>query len=462
MTLAEIAEVVGGRVDGPDDVAVKREAFVDSRSVVPAGLYVAVRGEHVDGHDFAADAVADGAAAALVTRPVGVPAVVVGDPVAALGRLAAHVVRRLPGLEVIGLTGSQGKTSTKDLLAQLLERTAPTVAPAGSLNTEIGTPMTVLRADDQTRYLVLEMGARGRGHIAYLAQLTQPSVGIVLNVGLAHVGEFGSQAEIAVAKGELVEALPADGLAVLNHDDPLVQAMAGRTAASVRWFGRSAEAGIRLGDVALDDAGHPRFTLADGSQTIDVVLPLIGAHHAVNAAAAAAAATGLGMSLDDVAEVLASAVARSRWRMEVSTSAGVTVVNDAYNANPDSMRAALQTLVELGRRRPGARTIAVLGEMLELGARSEEQHRAVGRLVSELGIQQLVTVGAQARQIAVGADAAGRTVCMDDRTAAIEHLRQVLRPDDIVLVKASRGAGLETVALALLEIDGSTARVGDR
>ncbi len=463
LTLAEVATAVKGRLADAGDgtnVTVRGAAFVDSRDVVAGGLFVAVQGERVDGHDYAAGAVEAGAAAVLVERPVGVPAVVVDDTVAALGALAAHVVSTLPGLTVVGITGSQGKTSTKDILAQLLERAGETVAPAGSFNNEIGAPLTALRVGPSTAYLVSEMGARGRGHIKDLAAMLRPSVGLVLNVGVAHLGEFGSQDDIAVAKRELVEALPADGLAVLNADDARVVSMRDHTVARVVTFGEASHADVRVTDLTLDDGGRPAFVLHAGADAADVVVPLVGAHQAMNAAAAAAVALGLGMRFVDVVETLRTLTARSRWRMEVSqTGDGVTVINDAYNANPDSMRAALTTLADLGRGREIGRTFAVLGEMRELGDTAPEEHEAIGRLVGRLGISRLVVVGDEARPIQVGAGlessgpAGSTAVCVADADEAVALLRGALQPGDIVLVKASRAAGLERIAEALMQDD---------
>ena len=457
MTLGQIAAAVGGRVvDGPDDLEVTGVPFLDSRAVEPDGFFVAVDGERVDGHDFAVEVVAAGAAGALVRRAVGVPAVQVDHVVEALGRLAKHVVAALPQLTVIGLTGSQGKTTTKDLLAHVLEHFGETVAPEGSLNNEIGLPLTVLRASSSTRYLVLEMGARGPGHISYLTSIAPVSVGLVLNVGVAHLGEFGSRAGIAAAKGELIESLPKAGLAVLNVDNADVAAMRDRTSARVVTFGASPKADVHYSEVTLDDIGRVGFDLSVGNVRSRVQLGLVGEHHAGNAAAVVAVATGLGLPFAAVVAALDGAKPRSRWRMEVVESAqGVTVINDAYNANPDSMRAAIETLASIGRRRgERARTFAVLGEMLELGSDSVDAHVAVGRLALQLGITQLVVAGEGARAMLMDvgeALPAGREpVLVADADEAVDFVQGAVRSGDVVLVKASRAVGLEKVALALL------------
>ena len=459
MTLPEIAAVVGGEVHDDPGVTVTGPAFIDTRSPEQGGLFAAFEGANADGHDFAEGAVAGGAAAVLCSRPVGLPGVVVDDPQEALTRLARHVLTRLPDVRVVALTGSQGKTSTKDLLAQVLRTAGTTVATAGSFNNELGLPLTVLRADAETEFLVLEMGARGVGHIAELCEIAPPDVSLVLNVGKAHIGEFGSQEGIARAKGEIVEALDSDGVAVLNADDPLVAAMAARTSARTLTYGESAGSDVRLGSLEVDELGRPRFDLVTDEGTAHVELTLVGEHQAHNAAAAAAVALALGMSLEQTAAALAAARPESRWRMEVQERAdGVLVINDAYNANPDSMRAALKALAAVGRGRgAGTRTIAVLGEMRELGESSRDEHDAVGRLAVRLDISQLLVVGEQARPMHLGACLEGswadESVFVGDNDQALAWLREHLEPGDVVLLKASRAAALEKVAEALLADD---------
>ncbi|GGZ93164.1 UDP-N-acetylmuramoyl-tripeptide--D-alanyl-D-alanine ligase [Streptomyces spiroverticillatus] len=460
LTLAEIAGLVGGQThDIPDtELKVTGPVVIDSRQVRPGSLFAAYAGERVDGHDFAARAIDAGAAAVLATRPVGVPAIVVPDVTEALGALARSVVARL-GADVVALTGSAGKTSTKDLIAQLLERKAPTVYPEGNLNNEIGLPLTALRAAENTRHLVLEMGARYIGDIRYLTGLVPPRIGLVLNVGTAHVGEFGSRENIALAKGEMVESLPADGVAVLNADDHLVREMASRTKARVLYFGESETADVRAADVRLTEDGRPTFTLHTPSGCSDVTMRLYGEHHVSNALAAAAVAHELGLSVDEIAVALSEAGTLSRWRMEVTERPdGVTVVNDAYNANPESMRAALRALVAMGKasQAQGGRTWAVLGHMAELGDESLVEHDAVGRLAVRLNVSKLVAVGGrEASWLQLGAYNEGswgeESVHVSDTQAAIDLLRGELRPGDVVLVKASRSVGLEAVAQALLE-----------
>ncbi|MET9413020.1 UDP-N-acetylmuramoyl-tripeptide--D-alanyl-D-alanine ligase [Streptomyces klenkii] len=469
LSLAEIAAIVGGQQhDIPDpDARVTGPVVIDSRATQPGSLFVAFAGEHVDGHDYAERAVEAGATAVLAARPVGVPAIVVADVERALGALARAVVERL-GTTVVGITGSAGKTSTKDLTAQLLERLGATVWPPGSLNNEIGLPLTALRATEETRHLILEMGARGIGHIRYLTELTPPRIGVVLNVGTAHVGEFGGREKIAVAKGELVEALPAaddGGVAVLNADDPLVRAMTARTKARTLLFGEAPDAHVRAEDVRLTADGRPAFTLHTPTGCADVTMRLYGEHHVSNALAAAAVAHELGMPAQEIASALSGAGQLSRWRMEVTERAdGVTIVNDAYNANPESMRAALRALAAMGAAAAakGARTWAVLGRMAELGEESLAEHDAVGRLAVRLNVGKLVAVGGrEAAWLQMGAYNEGswgeESVHVSDAQAAVDLLRSELRPGDVVLVKASRSVGLEWVAEQLLAVDGEVA-----
>lgn len=488
LRLSEIAAVVGGELHGADTL-VSAPAFVDSRLVEQGGLFVAIAGEHVDGHTYAAGAVAAGAAGVLGSRATDAPTVVVPDPVAALGKLARHVRDALPGITVLALTGSQGKTGTKDFLTQVLSAAGETVATAGNFNNEIGVPLTVLRAVPSTRFLVVEMGARGIGHIAYLCEIARPDIAAVINVGTAHLGEFGSREAIARAKGEIIEGLPAHGVAVLNADDPLVAAMAPRTRAWVRSFGTEPEvreispgvyedispadgpavwADARFRDIELDDLGRPSFYLSlnddrhrSGSGA-RVQLLEIGAHQVLNASAAAAMALGAGVDASTIFCALEEARSMSRWRMEVHDRPdGVTVINDAYNANPDSMRAALDALAGIGDR-TGRRTIAVLSEMRELGPDAAAAHEGVGAYAATVGVDVLLVIGEAAAPMLEGAGNvtswSGTAVSAADRASALAWLRENCRNEAVadrggavVLIKASRGAALELVAEGLLE-----------
>jgi UDP-N-acetylmuramoyl-tripeptide--D-alanyl-D-alanine ligase len=443
ISLNAIAAIVGGTVKGDEAVTVTAPAVLDGRRAEPGGLFVAFGGEHADGHDFADQAGLAGAAAVLGSRPTSLPTVVVEDAQTALQTLAAHVVARLrDGLHVVGVTGSQGKTSTKDLLGAVLASAAPTVAAIGSLNNELGVPLTMLRADAATRFLVLEMGVRRIGDIAALTDLVALDTAVVLNVGQAHLSYLGSREGIARAKGELVQGLTPGGTAVLNADDPRVLAMRSLTDGPVLTFGRREPADVRVLDLSLDELGRPSFTLRTQGDSAAVTLPLVGAHQALNAAAAAAAGLAAGVPLEAAATALATA-ALSKWRMELrSLPEGVRLLNDSYNANPDSARAALDALAAI----EGGRRIAVLGEMAELGDATETGHRSIGEYAASRA-DIVVAVGETARLIAEGAGAGA--VALADNDAAVDWLREHLTSGDVVLLKASRAAYLDEVAAAL-------------
>jgi UDP-N-acetylmuramoyl-tripeptide--D-alanyl-D-alanine ligase len=476
LTLAEIAVATGGRLhNATGHETVTGSVEFDSRKLGPGGLFVAVPGERVDGHDFAAAAVEQGAVGVLAARGVDAPAVIVppatdahvrsvalvGDTdgsgaavLAALATLARAVVDRLPNLTVVGVTGSSGKTSTKDLISQVVEPLGPTVAPPGSFNNELGHPWTVLRADEATKHLVLELSARGPGHIKALCEVAPPNIGVVLNVGSAHLGEFGSREGIAQTKGELAEA--AKDVAILNADDPLVRRMAERATARVVFVGESADADVRATDIVLDEQARATFRLVTAKDEATVTLGLHGAHQVGNALSAAAVALELGASVGEVARSLSGARRRSERRMDVTTRAdGVTVVNDSYNANPESMAAGLRTLARMAGPNKERRTWAVLGVMGELGDDHAEAHEGIGRLAARLGIDRLVAVDEQAGAIQHGARLEGtgsreEPVLVPDVEAAIALLDTELRPGDVVLVKASKVAALWRVADALL------------
>ncbi len=483
-TVADLVSLAGGRwfpgsrgtagsLD-PAAIPIVGEVQIDSRSCAPGDLFVALRGERADGLDFAAAAYGAGAVVVLGSRPIpDVPSVVVADPLVALGRLAAGILARLPELLVVGVTGSSGKTSTKDLIGELLARWGPTVSPLGSYNNDLGVPLTVLRVDERTRYLVLEMGARGVGHLSRLTAIARPAIGLVLNIGTAHLGEFGNAETVALAKSELIAALPSaeeGGVAILNADDPATSYLASRTSAQVWTFGARPDADVRYDAVDVSAGGRPRFRLSAGSHQVEVALQLVGAHQAANASAAAAVAlatvarnqppakvqaAATPALLTDIGLGLGAARPRSRWRMELTDrSDGVSILNDAYNANPESMRAALDALVGVaarGRRR----TWAVLGAMGELGDISRAEHEAVGTEVRRRGIDRLVAVGEDALGIYAGA--AGEPadeegfIHVPDIGSALQVLGSQLRAGDVVLVKASRYVGLESLADALLE-----------
>jgi UDP-N-acetylmuramoyl-tripeptide--D-alanyl-D-alanine ligase len=489
LTIAQIADIVGGRLADitPVEAAETRVTGTvefDSRAVTPGGLFLALPGARSDGHDFAAAAVGAGAVAVLAARPVGVPAIVVAPEsvvdaaasvlehdtdgsgaavLAALARLAAAVAAELVdgGLTIVGITGSSGKTSTKDLLAAVLAPLGEVVAPPGSFNNELGHPWTVLRATESTDYLILEMSARHPGNIAALASIAPPSIAVVLNVGTAHLGEFGSREAIAATKAELPQTIPSSGVVILNVDDTAVAAMADQTAARVVRVGRTTGADVWAGPVTLDALARPRFTLHTAEGQIDIALAVHGDHQVSNSLCAAAVALECGASMEQVADALAAAGPASKHRMQVATRGdGVTVINDAYNANPDSMQAGLKALAwmasEGGEKR---RSWAILGEMAELGDDAISEHDRIGRLAVRLDVSRLIVVGTGRSMSAMhhGAVMEGswgsESTMVADADAALALLRAELQAGDVVLVKASNAAGLGALADALVAED---------
>lgn len=452
LTLEEIALAVRGELRPADSAGTRVDGAVetDSREILPGGIFVARVGEAMDGHDFAAKAVELGAALLIVQRPLGldVPQIVVEDSTVALAALAKEVVARVRAagrLRVIGITGSNGKTTTKNLLREILGRVGETVAAHASFNNEVGAPMTMLRVTDGTEFLVAEMGASGPGAIARLVALARPDVGVVLKVGLAHAGGFGSIEGTARAKAEMVTELEPGDIAVLNRDDPRVAAMAEQTRARVAWFGLAADPGT--GGTSADDieasASGTAFELRlPGGGRRRVAFRVLGEHHVSNAMAAAAVATALGVDADTIVAGLEAVVRAERWRMEVLATDPVTVVNDAYNASPDSMAAALKALVQIA---PG-RSVAVLGAMTELGETAGEEHDRVGLLVVRLNVGRLVVVGPDAKRIHLAAIAQGswdgESLFVETQDEALALLEEVLEPGDTVLVKSSNSAGL--------------------
>jgi len=489
LSIAQIADIVGGRLADitPDQAAETRVTGTvefDSRAVTPGGLFLALPGARSDGHDFAAAAVCAGAVAVLAARPVGVPAIVVApEPavdsaasvlehdtdgsgaavLAALARLAAAVSAELVdgGLTIVGITGSSGKTSTKDLLAAVLAPLGEVVAPPGSFNNELGHPWTVLRATESTDYLVLEMSARHPGNIAALASIAPPSIAVVLNVGTAHLGEFGSREAIAATKAELPQAVPSSGVVILNVDDTAVAAMADQTAARVVRVGRTAGADVWAGPVTLDALARPRFTMHAAESQIDIALAVHGDHQVSNSLCAAAVALECGASMEQVAHALAAAGPVSKHRMQVATRGdGVTVINDAYNANPDSMQAGLKALVWMAREGgEKRRSWAILGEMAELGDDAISEHDRIGRLAVRLDVSRLIVVGTGRSMSAMhhGAVMEGswgsESTMVANADAALALLRAELEAGDVVLVKASNAAGLGALADALVAED---------
>ncbi|WP_375389879.1 UDP-N-acetylmuramoyl-tripeptide--D-alanyl-D-alanine ligase [uncultured Amnibacterium sp.] len=471
LTIDEIARAVGGEVVPPEagSAVVDGAVETDSRQIEAGGVFVARVGETMDGHDFVPAAVERGAALLIVERPLESPApqVVVPDATAALAALAKAVVARVRGagrLRVVGITGSNGKTTTKNLLREILGRVGPTVASHASFNNAVGGPMTMLRITHDTRFLVAEMGASAVGDIARLVALAPPDVGVVLKVGLAHAGGFGSIEGTALAKSEMVTGLASNDVAVLNRDDPRVAAMAERTAARVAWFGLSADpatGGTSADDVEATATGTAFELRLPTGERRTVAFRVLGEHHVGNAMAAAAVATALGVDADTIVAGLEAVVRAERWRMEILATDPVVVVNDAYNASPDSMAAALKTLVQIA---PG-RSVAVLGAMTELGESAGEEHDRVGLLVVRLNIGLLVVVGPDAKRIHLAAIAQGswdgESVFVETQDDAEALLAATLRPGDTVLVKSSNSAGLrhlgDRVGARWAAVDGTIA-----
>ena len=489
LTVAQIAEIVGGEladVSAADAARLHVTGTVefDSRKITPGGLFLALPGARADGHDHAKAAVQAGAVAVVAARPVGVPAIVVRPSetldtrasvlehdvdgsgaavLAALARLASFVAAELVagGLTIVGITGSSGKTSTKDLIAAVLAPLGEVVAPPGSFNNELGHPWTVLRATPDTDFLVLEMSARRPGNIAELAAIAPPSVAVVLNVGTAHLGEFGSRDAIAATKAELPQAIPPSGVVILNADDAAVAAMAEMTAARVVRISRETRADVWAEDIHLDELARPQFRLRANDIDVPVQLAVHGEHQVTNALCAAAVALECGATGEQVAAALTQAGPVSAHRMAVTTRAdGVTVINDAYNANPDSMRAGLAALSWMANRPDGRRrSWAVLGEMAELGDDAISEHDRVGRLAVRLDVSRLVVVGTgrSMRAMHHGAVMEGswgglptmQATMVDDADAALALLRAELAPGDVVLVKASNAAELGALAESL-------------
>ena len=453
LSIADVASAIGGRLVGPADATstvVTGTVHTDSRAVRPGDLFFALPGETTDGHLFAPAAVENGAVLIVVERELDttVAQLVVADGVVALSDLAREVVARVRAagdLTVVAVTGSNGKTTTKNMLRAILGAEGKTVAPLGSFNNEVGAPISMLGIEHDTRFLVIEMGADAVGDITRLVSVATPDVGIVLTVGLAHIGKFGSPEAIEHAKSEMVTDLPETAVAVLNADDPRVARMALLTRASVQWFGLSETADVRAVDIEATASGTAFTIVADGERT-PVQLKILGEHHAMNALAAVTAARAVGVPVKRSVVALEQLVRAERWRMELlERPDGIVIINDAYNASPDSMSAALKTLAQLTRGEDH-RSIAVLGEMAELGDYANDEHDRIGRLVVRLNVQQLIVVGHNARHIhnAAGLEGSwdGESVLVDTADEAYDLLRDRMREGDVVLVKSSKSAGL--------------------
>ena len=439
LKVAQIADIVGGTLNVEGNQEVWLAPVFDSRKATPGSFFLALVGEQADGHSYIKDALDNGAVFALVSKPVNYPNIKVEDVLVALGKLAAYVRLQLPNLKVIGITGSQGKTTTKDLLQHILQSIGPTIAPENSFNNELGAPLNLLRCDEQTKFCIAELGARHLGDISNLASIVKPDIGIVLKVGSAHLSEFGSRENIAKAKGELIKSLPSDGVAILGLYDEFTPRMAEGFAGRVITFGESAAADVRAADVEIRE-GSPHFDLVDGEGRVSVGMRLIGAQQIPNALAAAAAAIALGVSNDHIATALSTAENRSKWRMQLHELPGLLIINDAYNAAPESMEAALFSLRLFAQERGGS-AWAFLGKMHELGASSGQAHEKIGTLARDLGVDYLVAINAKEY---------GASLNYENWEKALELMNE-FAPGDVVLVKASRAEGLERLAQALIE-----------
>ena len=442
MKASEIASVVQGTLHG-EDVTVSEAAVINSSEATPGSLFLAIKGERVDGHDFVADARAHGAVLTLSTKSVEGPHIVVTDVVVALGKLAQHVRSNLLNLTVIGITGSQGKTTTKELMASILSAAAPTVAPHGNFNNEIGAPLSLLHCTEATKYCIVEMGARHKGDIAHLCTIAQPNIGVVLKVGTAHLGEFGSIEAIAETKSELISSLSAEATGILGTYDAFTPKMAALHKGKNLTFGEGAECDIRATDIEIRE-GRAHFDLVTPEGRSAVGLRIVGLHQVANALAVASVATVLGFSLDQIASGLSTAESQAKWRMEINELPSLVLINDAYNASPEAMAAALQTLVHFAQER-GGESWAFLGKMNELGESSDADHAGVGTLASELGIDHLVCVGAPQYGAKITAGSATTVHLCADKAEALVVAAHI-NPGDVALVKASRSEKLEELA----------------
>ena len=460
ISLKEIAEVIEAEIVGDSSIIITGSVETDSRLVTKGSLFVAKPGELTDGHLFVSSAIEKGAVAAIVERQIteDIAQLIVKDSVVALGLLAKHVVAKVKALgtlKVIGVTGSNGKTTTKNMLREVLSTKGETIAPEESFNNEVGAPYSMLRINEQTKFLVVELGAGGLGSIRYLAQMCEPDIGIELKVGLAHAGEFGGIEVTERIKAELVEELTSEGLALLNTDDERVKRMSEKTKAKVSTFGLSADAQYRADDLAVSIQGTSfTFITPEGNRS-KVQLQILGEHHVYNALAALATAELLGVDRSQAITALEQMKLAEKWRMELNVaSSGLTVINDAYNSSPDSMRAALQTLAQLGRQ-TGKKTVAVMGEMAELGEFSAHEHDAIGRIAVRLNLGQVVVVGKAAKLIHMGASQEGswdgESQYFDEISDALGYLRGMLTGDEIVLVKSSKSANLRYLGDDLLK-----------
>ena len=445
MSIAEMAQIMGGRAHGDVELSNQAQFHFDSREVRAGDIFLALKGERADGHDYVADAISSGAALSIVSQAVSSPHILVGDVLVAIAKLASHVRGELKDLKVIGITGSQGKTTTKDLLFSILSNEGETIASLASFNNELGVPLTLLRCTDKSKYCILEMGARKSGDIAALTSLANPDVGAVLKVGNAHLGQFGSQEMIAKTKGELIAGLKSGAVAVLGTYDSFTPEMASAKGVMRVTFGDSAKCDIRAADIEAR-GGFAHFDLVIGSDRHAVELQILGLHQISNALAAAAIASSLGVSVNRIASTLSNHAPLSKWRMELDEANGLTLINDSYNANPESMEAALKVLSLLAQER-GGRSWAYLGLMHELGEASDQMHEEIGVIAQNLGIDYLVAINSKSYLKQINPSIV--TARHFDNWKESLSLFSEFNPGDVILVKASRAEGLEELASAI-------------
>jgi len=443
LSALEISEIVKGQLHGESNVVVSMPAVFDSREAKQGSLFLALVGDNQDGHDFVDAAIKNGAVLTFSTRAVSGNHVIVSDVIEAVSMLAHFVRSQLHAMKVIGITGSQGKTSTKDLLRSICSTSGKTVAPMASYNNELGVPLTLLQCDEKTQYCIIEMGARHKGDIAKLCSVVTPDIGVVLRVGNAHIGEFGSQEAIAQTKSELIQSLSADGVAILGSYDKFTVAMKGLHKGKTLIFGENQSDDIRAADIELRD-GRAHFDLVTPEGRSPVALRLLGVHQIANALAAATVAHALGMSSEEISGSLSLAQSQASWRMELHELPDLLLINDSYNASPDSMEAALRTLAHLSQER-GGESWAFIGKMAELGESSPEEHASIGTLASELGIDHLVAIASPEYGGALSDSGSTSLHLCGDQGQALGLLAYMNR-GDVVLIKASRSEKFEELA----------------
>ena len=449
LTAKEITDIVGGVLHGDPTAIVSKAPVFNSVKAQPGSLFLALIGEKSDGHEYVQDAFLHGATLALTSKKVVGNCLVVPDVISAVSTLAIEIRNRLSQLTVIGITGSTGKTTAKDLLTAVLTVHGPTVATMQSFNNELGMPITLLECDEKTAYCILEMGARHSGDIARLCEIAKPNIGVVLGVGSAHLGEFGSVEKIASTKSELIKSLGPDGIAILGSYDSWTLDMANVHNGRTVIFGVRPTDEVRAADIELRE-GRPHFDLVTSAGRDAVGLRLVGSHQVANALSAAAVATVLGLSIESIASALSTAEIQSKWRMELHELPDLMLINDSYNANPESMAAALRTLV-LFAQESGGQSWAFLGAMKELGSQAAQEHAAIGFLAHTLGVDNLVCVNAAGYGEAVPENSHLAMHYCPDRNSALELVSHV-SPGDVILVKGSRSEGLEELARGIEEV----------